>query len=186
MLLDHFSLIAPYYDRIFKRPDVDALLTHVRPERSNRLLDVGGGTGRVAQHFVGLVRQVCVLDPSLQMLKEGQRKGICIARGESERLPFPAHAFDRIIVVDAFHHLRDQVSAAQELVRVLAPAGRLVIEEPHIAHWGVRLVALAERLLLMRSHFCTPEAIQAMFAQNRVRTYLDIQEYTTWVIVERI
>jgi demethylmenaquinone methyltransferase/2-methoxy-6-polyprenyl-1,4-benzoquinol methylase len=120
------------------------------------------------------------------MLKEGQRKGICIAGGESERLPFPANAFDRIIVVDAFHHLRDQASAAQELMRVLAPAGRLVIEEPHIVHWGVRLVALAEKLLLMRSHFCTPEAIQAMFAQNRVRTHLNIQDYTTWVIVEKI
>ena len=183
-LLDHFSLIAPYYDRIFDRSGVD-LVAWVQPELSGSLLDVGGGTGRIAQRFVGLVSHVCVLDPSLQMLKEGQRRGICITRGESELLPFASNTFDRIIVVDAFHHLRDQALAVCELVRVLAPSGRLVIEEPDISNWVVMLVAMAEKLLLMRSHFRTPEVIQGMFAQYGTYARLERQGHTAWVIVEK-
>ncbi|MBL7199983.1 MAG: methyltransferase domain-containing protein [Anaerolineae bacterium] len=184
-IMDHFSLIAPYYDRAIPFQNAEPLLTHVSPEPGHRLLDVGGGTGRVAQGFVGRVAQVCVLDPSVGMLAQSRRKGICITQGESEWLPFGAEVFDRIIVIDAFHHLLDQKAAARELMRVLACGGRLVIEEPDIAHWGVRLVAVAEKLLLMRSHFCPPRAIQAVFQGLGARARVARQGHTAWVIVDK-
>jgi len=183
--LDHFSWIAPYYDRIFQVRDVEQLLTFVAPEPGHRLLDVGGGTGRIAQQFIGRVAQVCILDPSPRMLEEGQRKGICITQGESEWLPFGAGTFERIIVIDAFHHMRNQEMAAHELTRVLVPGGRLVIEEPDIAHWGVKLTALGEKLALMRSHFYAPEAIQKMFERIGTKAHIERQGYTAWVIVEK-
>jgi ubiquinone/menaquinone biosynthesis C-methylase UbiE len=183
--IDHFSLIAPYYERIFSRPNVDLLAQHVKPQRDSRLLDVGGGTGRIAQYFVQQVAQVCVLDPSPLMLREGQLKGICITQGESEQLPYATGAFDRIIMIDAFHHLCDQRLATQELLRVLAPEGRLVIEEPDVAHWAVRLVAVAEKLLLMRSHFYTPLEIQRMFVHRGVHASVLTQAFMSWVIIER-
>ena len=195
-LLDHFALIAPHYDRIFEVRNLDRLLACVAPESGHRLLDVGGGTGRVAAHLAGHVAQVCVLDPSPGMLQEGQRKGICITRGESEWLPFAAGTFDRVILVDAFHHLFDQAQAVRELVRVLAPGGRLVIEEPDIAHWGVKVAALGEKMLLMRSHFYAPEQIAAMFehipgervgvaSPAVVSARIERQEYTAWIVVDK-
>lgn len=184
-LLDHFSLVAPYYDLIFRLRDIEPLLSWLGPEPRDRLLDVGGGTGRVAERFVGRVAQVCILDPSPHMLAEGKRKGICIAQGEAEDLPFVAGTFYRIIMIDAFHHLRDQGTAVHELMRVLAPGGRLIIEEPDIAHWGVRLVALAERLAGMRSHFYAPEEIQAMFEEAGGQARVERRGYTAWVIVEK-
>jgi demethylmenaquinone methyltransferase/2-methoxy-6-polyprenyl-1,4-benzoquinol methylase len=117
------------------------------------------------------------------MLKEGQRKGICITQGESEGLPFASGTFDRVILVDAFHHLLDHEASAGELLRVLAPEGRLVIEEPDVLHRGVRAIALAEKLLLMRSHFFSPEAIQSMFEGRGTRTRVAREGHTAWVIV---
>jgi ubiquinone/menaquinone biosynthesis C-methylase UbiE len=198
-MLDHFELLAPYYDRIFQggrflRRDLERLMAYVGPEPGHRLLDIGGGTGRIAQHFCGRVAQVCVLDPSPGMLREGQRKGICITRGESEDLPFAGAVFDRIILVDAFHHLRDQERAAREIVRVLAPGGRLVIQEPDIAHWAVKLVALGEKVLLMRSRFYAPEEIGAILssAGDRVAATRIVcvdsdstRSHTAWVVVEK-
>jgi ubiquinone/menaquinone biosynthesis C-methylase UbiE len=185
-LIDHFALIAPYYDRVFRRTGVDDLARHVKPSAKHRMLDAGGGTGRVARHFAGAVGQICVLDPSPGMLAEGQRKGICITQGEAEALPYTSNTFDRIIMVDAFHHLRHQERAAAELMRVLAPGGRLVVEEPDIAHLGVQLVALGEKLLLMRSRFRAPQTMRRMFEAHNGHVRVELQGHTAWVIVDKV
>lgn len=150
------------------------------------MLDAGGGTGRVARQFRGLVRQVCVLDPSPGMAAESQRKGICITQGEAEALPYAPDTFDRIIMVDAFHHLWHQERAAAELMRVLAPGGRLVVEEPNIGHFGVQLVALGETLLLMRSRFREPRTIRRIFEVLGGRARVEQRDHTAWVIVDKV
>ena len=195
--MDHFGLIAPYYDRIFRRRDVASLAAHVAAQPSHRLLDVGGGTGRIARHFVGMVAQVFILDPSPDMLLEAQRKGegekgkrekakgICIAQGLSEHMPFQTAAFDRIIVIDVFHHLIDQQRAAHEMMRVLATGGRLVVEEPDIAHWGVRLTAQAEKLLRMRSHFYSAAQVKTMFERAGGQVRIARQGHVFWAIVNK-
>lgn len=160
------------------------MLAWVAPEPHHRLLDVGGGTGRVAQYLVGRVAQVCVLDASAGMVREGRRKGLCIAQGEAEHIPFGNGAFDRVIAVDVFHHLRDQQLAGRELLRVLAPGGRLVVEEPDIAHWAVKLVAAAEKIALMRSHFLPLEALCSRFEAAGSQARVERQGYVGWVIVE--
>jgi demethylmenaquinone methyltransferase/2-methoxy-6-polyprenyl-1,4-benzoquinol methylase len=183
--LDHFSLIAPYYDRIFGRSSIGPLLGHVAPAFHHRLLDVGGGTGRVALCFQERVAQVCVLDPSPRMLAETRQKGICIVQGQSEELPFPDASFDRIIMVDVFHHLLDQQRSARELLRVLSRAGRLVIEEPDVRRRPVKLVALGEKILLMRSHFWAPGDIIRLFERLGVRAKCETCGHTAWVIVQK-
>jgi demethylmenaquinone methyltransferase/2-methoxy-6-polyprenyl-1,4-benzoquinol methylase len=67
-------------------------------------------------------------------------------------------------MVDSFHHLNDQASCLEELWRVLEPGGRLVIEEPDISHPAVKLVAVVEKLLFMRSRFVPPRRIAGALA----------------------
>jgi hypothetical protein len=45
---------------------------------------------------------------------------------------------------------------------VLAHGGRMVIEEPDINHFLVKLVALGEKIALMRSRFIAPEQLMEM------------------------
>jgi demethylmenaquinone methyltransferase/2-methoxy-6-polyprenyl-1,4-benzoquinol methylase len=187
--LDHFDWLAPYYERVFGALRADPLLEYLEPEPGHSLLDIGGGTGQIAAQLAGYVRQACVLDSSPGMLAQGSIKGLCLIQGVAERLPFPSGSVDRLLMVDAFHHLRDQKETVRECVRVLAPGGRLVIQEPDIRHWVIKLVALAEKLLLMRSHFHTAPEIQAMFGRAAgtscaVRT--ERQEHTVWVIVDKV
>jgi len=42
------------------------------------------------------------------------------------------HSFDRVLMVDALHHVVNQAETICELYRVLKPGGRLVIEEPDL------------------------------------------------------
>jgi ubiquinone/menaquinone biosynthesis C-methylase UbiE len=149
---DHFNLVSRFYDRVFHFLSPERLMSLLQPQPSERILDIGGGTGRVSQTF-GDDYVVIVCDPSWGMLGETRQKQMIACCGLAEHLPFADGAFHRIVMVDTFHHLHDQQVAAQEILRVLRSGGRLVIEEPDIRRWAVKWTALGERLLLMRSRF---------------------------------
>jgi demethylmenaquinone methyltransferase/2-methoxy-6-polyprenyl-1,4-benzoquinol methylase len=184
--MDLFHWIAPLYDRIFRFSDPTQLLSLLQLEKDHRLLDVGGGTGRVTSSLMEYVDQACIIDVSLGMLVKARAKGLWVYRGSAEHLPFPDGAFDRILIVDAFHHFHDWLQATSELLRVLRPGGRLVIEEPDIRHGVVKLIALGERLLLMRSRFYAPADLAQLFqgAGGRVTLHQD-HGAIYWASVER-
>jgi ubiquinone/menaquinone biosynthesis C-methylase UbiE len=163
-LLHHFDLIAPFYDRLFNFLGTERLMELLQAHPSERILDLGGGTGRVSQTFGdGYMTIVC--DPSLDMLREAQRKRMIACAGMAERIPFADDTFHRVVMVDTFHHLLDQRIAATEMMRVLRPGGRLVIEEPDIRRWPVKLAALGERLLLLRSRFYSIADLHRIFRE---------------------
>ena len=62
----------------------------------------------------------------------------------------------------------------------------MVIEEPDIRHFAVKLVALAEKLLLMRSHFLTIEQIKNMVLDHNVTVSIEHDErFAAWIIVDK-
>jgi demethylmenaquinone methyltransferase/2-methoxy-6-polyprenyl-1,4-benzoquinol methylase len=159
----HFNWIAPFYDCFFAGADYEALFAHLAMGPGMRLLDLGGGTGRVAAALEAIEAVVLVADPAPGMVAQARAKGLTAVRAQAEALPFATASFDRVLVVDAFHHFADQPMAAAEMVRVLKPDGRLLIAEPDLRRWPVKGVALVEKLLLMQSRFHTPEALGALF-----------------------
>jgi demethylmenaquinone methyltransferase/2-methoxy-6-polyprenyl-1,4-benzoquinol methylase len=184
--MDLFSWIAPRYDRIFHFSDPTQLLALLELEPTHWLLDVGGGTGRVTSTLAEHVARVCIIDVSLGMLVEARTKELRAYRGAAEHLPFPDATFDRILIVDAFHHFCDWPWAATELLRALRPGGRIVIEEPDIRNVVVKLIALGERLLLMRSRFYAPSDLAQLFrdAGGRVKLH-ENSGGVFWAVIER-
>ena len=75
---------------------------------------------------------------------------------------------------------------SDDLVRVLKSGGRMVIEEPDINHFGVKLVALAEKLLLMGSHFHTPVEIREMVAAHGLPARIETDgNFAAWVVADK-
>lgn len=186
-MLDHFSLLAPLYDRLIGTPNHEKLRDLLRLPSPGWMLDAGGGTGRVSSTLRPLVDHLVVSDLSRQMLRQAQRKGnICSIQAHVERLPFPDETFERVLVVDALHHFCDQRESLSDLLRVLKPGGRLLIEEPNIHRLVVKGVALAEKLALMRSRFFSPEAIQEIISSYGYDAGMrDDDRFRSWIFVDK-
>ena len=183
---DHFSILAPYYDRLLPTGSEQKLLDLLALSPQHCVLDAGGGTGRIAKILREYVRQVVVVDISLGMLREAEQKNkLQPVNSPTENMPFTTASFDRIVMTDALHHVIDQAKTAQELWRVLKPGGWIVIEEPDIRTLAVKIIALGEKILLMRSHFLTPARIGELFNFSLVPISIDTELNNAWIVVKR-
>jgi len=180
MAKDDFRFIARFYDQIIKSNDDihwKNIICEMNPER---ILDVGGGTGRLTQFLVNCCKKIYICDLSFPMLRAAKNKGIFQEIYCSiEKSPFMKPAFDCIVMVDAFHHLLNQRTAIQQVLSLLKPDGIFILEEPDITRWQVKLISLGEKLLFMRSHFQKSEIIESWINQKEfsVETYREKFNY---------
>ena len=160
----------PYFDRFAgvydlampaaHRQDIEAGFVHAeRPVE--RVLDVGGGSGRVART---LHREVVVADASRGMLSEARSHGLPTLQTDAGRLAVRDASVDAVTIVDALHHFPDWDAAVQEAARVLRPGGVLVVRDFHPGTIRGRLLVAAEHLVGFESTFDTPDELAARVA----------------------
>ena len=183
---DHFDFIAPFYDHFIKLNDPSLISQASALPVSGILLDVGGGTGRVGKAVRDLVDSVVIADISFPMLKQiTDRSKIYPACTLSEQLAFPTNLFDRVIIVDALHHVYNAQKTCLEIWRVTKPGGRIVIQEPDIRTTSVKILSIVEKLLLMRSKFHTPLEIAGFFNNPNADIQIKRDRFNTWIIVDK-
>jgi ubiquinone/menaquinone biosynthesis C-methylase UbiE len=186
MPIDHFDLISGFYNRTASFTAPAKLIELIALPLDGLLLDAGGGTGRVADAFRRLVREGIVADPSRGMLRQARGKGLVTVCTPAEKLPFASNTFNGIIMMDALHHVNNQLETVAELWRVLTPGGKIVIIEPDISKFVVKLVAVGEKLLLMRSHFLSAKKIAALFTNLNAKTGVNYDESNIWFHAEKV
>jgi demethylmenaquinone methyltransferase/2-methoxy-6-polyprenyl-1,4-benzoquinol methylase len=158
-----FGRIARVYDLVMPRADADALREGLELADGpiERVLDVGGGTGRAAKATHAPDR--VVLDATAAMLRRVP-PGIGRVLGSATDLPVAEGVTDAVIIVDALHHLPRHHRVLAEAHRVLRPGGVLVVREFNRATVRGRLLEAAEHALRMESTFRTAEALHARLA----------------------
>ena len=153
-----FDRMAPLYDLVMPPANGERLaagLDHAtRP--IDRLLDIGGGTGRAAASLTG--PDLTVVDASPGMLARARNvHGLSALAGDAGRLPFSDGAADAAMIVDAFHHLPDADATLREVARVIAPGGALVIRDFDPTHPLGRVLVASEHAIGMASQFHAPD-----------------------------
>lgn len=99
-----------------------------------RVLDVATGTGQVAgeaHHVLNGRGMVVGLDASEGMLAQARRAGVAdaLVLGRADALPFATGSFDFVSLGYAIRHVADLAAALDELRRVMAPGGTLLVLE---------------------------------------------------------
>lgn len=154
----YFDRLAPVYDLFMPaadREDVEAGFA-VADRPIQRVLDVGGGTGRVAR---ALTQDAVVVDASAPMLAKARDDGLPVVRGDAGDLPFPDESVDAIAIADALHHFPDVEAALADCARVLRPGGVLVVREFDPETVRGRLLVAAEHLVRFHSEFFSPSEL---------------------------
>ncbi|WP_435197272.1 class I SAM-dependent methyltransferase [Natronomonas sp. EA1] len=142
-----------------------------------RVVDVGGGTGRAARHY-----DAVVVDPARGMLREGARKGIEGIRGDGARLPLKSESVDAVTIVDALHHFAEPISAIAEAHRVLKPGGVLLIREfDPTPRRGQLLVAL-EHAVGFDSRFWSPDELMGKLDRAGFTSFCPDRAFTYTVV----
>jgi SAM-dependent methyltransferase len=97
-----------------------------------RVLDVACGTGALAREVaarIGAAGRVVGIDanPGMLAVAREQAPGIEWREAFAESLPFPDGSFDAVVSQFGLMFFRDRRQALREMVRVLAPGGRLTV-----------------------------------------------------------
>lgn len=99
-----------------------------------RLLDIGTGTGRMAEIFAERAEHIVALDKSLAMLRVARAKlqnlpaqRVELVQGDFGSLPFAAASFDTVLFHQVLHFAQAPRAALAEAARVTSPGGRIAI-----------------------------------------------------------
>ncbi|MEQ1497537.1 MAG: metalloregulator ArsR/SmtB family transcription factor [Novosphingobium sp.] len=164
----YFARHAAEWDslRSLHSPDgpVEAALQAALGDALGDLLDIGTGTGRIAQLLSPHSRSVTGLDNSPEMLRLARARlqhlpadRLDLVQGDFSGLPFADASFDTAVFHQVLHYAQAPEAALAEAARVTRPGGTIAVvdfaahdrEELRTAHAHARLGFTDEQMLAL-------------------------------------
>jgi ubiquinone/menaquinone biosynthesis C-methylase UbiE len=123
--------------RLYRELEWERLLkTYLPEDRGARILDAGGGTGRMTLPLAKLGYKVTLCDLSPGMLavareklhREGLLDRVEIKEADLASLPLHDETFDIVVCLHGAFSDADSLQAAKELTRVMKRGGKIIID----------------------------------------------------------
>ncbi|MCC6444740.1 MAG: class I SAM-dependent methyltransferase [Armatimonadetes bacterium] len=179
------------YERRWQRKfatDLKRLKWLARFHKPGSSLDIGCSVG----HFVAAARSLgwnaCGVEPSQAATALARQKGLNVACGFLEEIGFPESGFDMVSLWHVLEHVPYPRHILEEVFRILAPDGIIVLATPNIAHPFARL--MGSRWRHIHSHhlyYFTPDSLKSMLrsAGFRIEACQAFGWHTPMLVVAR-
>lgn len=145
---------------------LDVLRTLIAPSRESLGLELGAGSGKIAQRMREMGYAVVASDANEDALLLAAKRGLEVLQFDAS-LPFPLPdgTFRFVFAGELIEHLFDTRRFLSECRRVLAPEGALILTTPNLA-------TLNDRLRFLAGH--SPRQVSALHEY----LYLHIRPFT--------
>ncbi|WP_298301051.1 metalloregulator ArsR/SmtB family transcription factor [uncultured Erythrobacter sp.] len=179
----YFAQHASEWDelRALHTPEVqveEQLIKALNEDSLGCMLDIGTGTGRMAELFADHADHINALDKNVEMLRVARAKlqhlpasKVDLVQGDFADLPFAAASFDTVLLHQVLHFAPDPAIPLTEAARVTKAGGRIAIvdfaahehEELRDRHQHARLGFTDDQMrALLRAAGFTPEKPHAL------------------------
>jgi len=93
------------------------------------VVDIGGGTGYIADSIAGKVKSTTIVDFSKKMLLQLKNPKIKIIQGTAFSIPIKNETFHIVLLINVLHHIKNtyQDDVLKETYRILKKDGRVLI-----------------------------------------------------------
>ncbi|MBL4694794.1 class I SAM-dependent methyltransferase [Candidatus Gracilibacteria bacterium] len=157
-----YDVYAPFYDKClghldsFEGYDLFSLMGDIK---GLRILDVGGGTGRIVKEMVDRGAEVVCCDISGEMLKIFKKKfsGVECVKADIREMPFEDESFDLVVATFVIVHLKKLMPAFDEVYRVLKKGGSFVVT--NINQKKAPKLKTFDEKFVIKSHYHRPETV---------------------------
>lgn len=135
------------YEDISEKIALKKLFNIIPEDKKEEIVDIGGGFGRLSEIYCGLFKKCVVIEPSVGLIKTGNKKNIYknlkFIKGSLPHLKmFKDQSVQNIILIRVIHHLGDLSSSISEIYRILKKDGYFILEIANKIHFLARLRAL--------------------------------------------
>ena len=146
-----YRFLSPLYDTInpyiWNESMRDAAIERFDIDATDRILDVGCGTGFATEGLLQHAEDIHGLDQSAHQLKRAKRKvgkDVSLYRGDAERLPFDDNSFDAVWSSGSIEYWPDPEATLAEFKRVGRPGAPVLVVGPNEPSlWPFRKLAKA-------------------------------------------
>ena len=121
--------------KFWNSPLSKEVLRSIDPQKGENVLDIGAGMGPASVEAASRGAHVVAIDPSrfmraiLGFRRQFQKDPglITVEAGAAEKIPLSKRSTDVVCAVNAIHHWTDLEGSIDEIARVIAPGGRVLL-----------------------------------------------------------
>lgn len=136
-----YDYIKYWEGRDYENASEITALAKMLPNKGKRILDAGGGFGRLIPVYKGRFEEIVIFDQSNKILSQARNRakslGVAIKTQEGNLYKLSQYGldkFDCVVMVRVAHHLDDLGKAFHEISELLLPGGVFILEFANKMH----------------------------------------------------
>jgi len=162
-IFDFYSPIYDWFMKFWRLYKPEAIIRALEPKKKEIILDIGGGTGYIANQISKKCKKVIVLDSSAKMLRQAKKyknPKLILCNASALSVPYKKGYFDAVVFTGALHHINNSDLSLKEAYRVLKKNGKIVILEFSKKSFIGKILYLFEIIYVEAIKFFRPEELR--------------------------